>query len=150
MTISFHSEDLDFQLPNEAATTTWLKGVMRKEGWPLGELSYIFCTDAYLYAMNVQHLNHDTYTDVITFQYSEEVVEGDIFISVERTQENAQTYGVTPERELQRVMVHGLLHLMGYKDKSPADQAVMTAKENEHLQTAPNSWILMTLATSPS
>lgn len=139
MTISFHAEEIDFQLPDEAAITTWLKGVMRQEGWHLGELSYIFCTDAYLHAMNVQHLQHNTYTDVITFQYSNEVVEGDIFISVERTQENAVTYGVTPEQELQRVMVHGLLHLMGYQDKSPKDQATMTAKEEEHLQTAPNS-----------
>ncbi|MGH1335709.1 MAG: rRNA maturation RNase YbeY [Aureispira sp.] len=139
MTISFHAEEIDFQLPDEATITTWLKGVMRQEDWHLGELSYIFCTDAYLYEMNVQHLNHDTYTDVITFQYSEEVVEGDVFISVERTRENAASFGVTPERELQRVMVHGLLHLMGYKDKTPEDQATMTSKEEEHLQTAPST-----------
>ncbi|MFK7798600.1 MAG: rRNA maturation RNase YbeY [Aureispira sp.] len=138
MIISFHTEELDFQLKEEQATIDWLKGVIRKEGWHLAALSYIFCTDAYLYEMNVEHLQHDTYTDVITFQYNDEVVEGDIFISVERTQENARTYGVTPKRELQRVMVHGLLHLMGYKDKSPADQTLMTAKENEHLQAAPN------------
>lgn len=138
MIISFHTEELDFQLAQEQATVDWLKGVIRKEGWHLGALSYIFCTDDYLYKMNVEHLQHDTYTDVITFQYSDEVVEGDVFISVERTQENASIYGVSPERELQRVMVHGLLHLMGYKDKSPADQTLMTAKENEHLQTAPN------------
>ena len=139
MTISFHAEEIDFRLPDEAATIAWLKGVMRQENWHLGELSYIFCTDAYLYDMNVQHLNHDTYTDVITFQYNEEVVEGDIFISVERIRENATTFGVTPERELQRVMVHGLLHLMGYKDKSPKEQAVMTAKEEEHLRTVPST-----------
>lgn len=138
MMISFYTEELDFQLDEEQATIDWLKGVIRKEGWHLAALSYIFCTDDYLYKMNVEHLQHDTYTDVITFQYSDEVVEGDVFISVERTQENATIYGASPKRELQRVMVHGLLHLMGYKDKSPTDQTLMTAKENEHLQTAPN------------
>lgn len=137
MTISFHAEEIEVPLPDETALTTWLKGVIKKEGSHLGELSYIFCTDAYLHEMNVQHLQHDTYTDVITFQYSEEVVEGDVFISVERTRENAAIFGVPPLRELQRVMVHGLLHLLGYKDKSPEDQATMTAKEEEHLQTAP-------------
>ncbi len=137
MTISFHAEDVAVQLPDETAAKAWLKGVIKAEGWHLGELSYIFCSDAYLHQMNVEHLDHDTYTDVITFQYSDEVVEGDIFISVERTQENAATYGILPERELQRVMVHGLLHLMGYEDKSPPHKAEMTAKEDEHLQAAP-------------
>jgi rRNA maturation RNase YbeY len=139
MIISFHVEEVDFELADEAAATAWLKNVMRAEGWRLGALAYIFCSDAYLHQINVEHLNHDTYTDVITFQYSEEVVEGDVFISIDRIRENARSFGTTAERELQRVMVHGLLHLMGYKDKSAEDQAQMTAKEEEHLQTAPNN-----------
>ena len=131
--ITFHSEDLPFKLPTPNKIKTWLKTVIKEEGWKLGNLNYIFCSDSYLYQMNVQHLQHDTLTDVITFQYSEEAVEGDIFISVERTSENAKTYKVSDLYELQRVMVHGLLHLMGYGDKSPADKVEMTAMEDKYL-----------------
>lgn len=131
--ITFHSEDIPFKLPAPNKIKTWLKSVIQEEGWKLGSLNYIFCSDNYLYQMNIQHLQHDTLTDVITFQYSEEVVEGDIFISVERTSENAKTYKVSDLYELQRVMVHGLLHLMGYGDKSPEDKAEMTAMEDKYL-----------------
>jgi rRNA maturation RNase YbeY len=133
MELTFHSEEIDFELENASKIDAWLKSVIKKENWILAGVSYIFCSDAYLYQMNVEHLQHDTYTDVITFQYNEEFVEGDIFISVERTNENAQTFGVTSSHELHRVMVHGLLHLMGYKDKEPADKTLMTEKENEYL-----------------
>ncbi|BDS13729.1 rRNA maturation RNase YbeY [Aureispira anguillae] len=134
MQLTFYSEDIDFELAEVEKIKNWLKGVIKNENWTLGGLTYIFCSDAYLHKMNVEHLDHDTYTDVITFQYSEEVVEGDVFISVERTNENATTFGVSAAHELYRVMVHGLLHLMGYKDKSPADKTLMTAKENQYLQ----------------
>lgn len=133
MQLTFHAEDIDFDLAEATIIQTWLKEVIKNEHWRLAEVTYIFCTDHFLHKMNVEHLNHDTYTDVITFQYNEELVEGDIFISVERTRENAVTFGVTAEQELHRVMVHGLLHLMGYKDKTPDDQTMMTAKENQYL-----------------
>lgn len=138
MELTFHSEEINFELENASKIDAWLKSVIKKENWILAGVTYIFCSDAYLYQMNVEHLQHDTYTDVITFQYNEEFVEGDIFISVERTNENAQTFGVSSSHELHRVMVHGLLHLMGYKDKEPADKSLMTAKENEYLMLLEN------------
>lgn len=134
MELTFHSEEIDFELNNAPKIEQWLKKVIKNEHWILAEVTYIFCSDAYLYQMNVEHLQHDTYTDVITFQYNEELVEGDIFISVERTNENARTFGVASDHELHRVMVHGLLHLMGYKDKEPSDKKLMTEKENEYLE----------------
>lgn len=133
MELTFHSEEIDFELESTSKIDAWLKSVIKNENWILAGVTYIFCSDAYLYQMNVEHLQHDTYTDVITFQYNEEFVEGDIFISVERTNENAKNFGVTSSHELHRVMVHGLLHLMGYKDKEPADKKLMTEKENEYL-----------------
>ncbi|WMX15954.1 rRNA maturation RNase YbeY [Aureispira sp. CCB-E] len=134
MELTFHSEGIDFELEDSTIIQTWLKQVIKNENWILANVAYIFCSDAYLYKMNVEHLQHDTYTDVITFQYNEDFVEGDVFISVERTAENAGIFGVTPNRELHRVMVHGLLHLMGYKDKEPKDKALMTEKENQYLE----------------
>lgn len=134
MQLTFHAEEIDFELSEMAKIKTWLKEVIKSENWTLASVSYIFCSDEYLYKMNVEHLNHDTYTDVITFQYNDDLVEGDIFISVDRTTENATTFNVSPEKELYRVMVHGLLHLMGYKDKSPEDKTMMTAKENQYLE----------------
>jgi len=134
MELTFHSEEINFELENASKVEAWLKKVIKSENWILASVSYIFCSDAYLYKMNVEHLQHDTYTDVITFQYNEEFVEGDIFISVERTNDNAKSFGVTSSQELHRVMVHGLLHLMGYKDKAPADKKLMTEKENEYLE----------------
>lgn len=134
MQLTFHAEEIDFELEEASKIDRWLKSVIKNENWILAAVTYIFCSDAYLYQMNVEHLQHDTYTDVITFQYNEEFVEGDIFISVERTNENAQTFGVSSSHELHRVMVHGLLHLMGYKDKEPADKKLMTEKENEYLE----------------
>ncbi|CAA6817911.1 MAG: Metal-dependent hydrolase YbeY, involved in rRNA and/or ribosome maturation and assembly [uncultured Aureispira sp.] len=134
MQLTFHAEEIDFELEEASKIDRWLKSVIKNENWILAAVTYIFCSDAYLYQMNVEHLQHDTYTDVITFQYNEEFVEGDIFISIERTNENAQTFGVSSSHELHRVMVHGLLHLMGYKDKEPADKKLMTEKENEYLE----------------
>lgn len=131
--IAFHSEGLSYVIENPTEIKQWLYEVILNEGSSLDDLNYIFCSDEYLHVMNVEHLNHDTYTDVITFQYMDDTVAGDVFISVERTNENAATYGVSPEHELHRVMVHGLLHLLGYKDKSPKDKTLMTEKENQYL-----------------
>ena len=134
MSISFFAEDVAMPLPDQhSPTLQWLQAVAQAEGQSIEALSYIFCSDEYLYQMNVEHLQHDTYTDVITFQYNEEAVEGDVFISVERTADNAQTYGVPAQQELYRVMVHGLLHLLGYGDKTPETQALMTQKEDHYL-----------------
>jgi len=131
--IAFHSEGLSYVVEHPVEIKQWLHQVILNEGSTLDDLNYIFCSDEYLHAMNVEHLNHDTYTDVITFQYMDDVVAGDIFISVERTNENAATYGVSADHELHRVMVHGLLHLLGYKDKNPEDKTLMTQKEDEYL-----------------
>jgi rRNA maturation RNase YbeY len=134
MAISFHSEQITFSLPDEKAVANWLQDVCVSEGKSLSEVSYIFCSDEYLLEMNRQYLNHDYYTDVITFDYCEaNDVAGDVFISVDRVSENAETVGVSEVDELHRVMVHGLLHLLGYHDKEAADKEQMTAKEDFYL-----------------
>lgn len=133
--IEYNTEDLDFTLTDAPRITSWIMAVIEAEGKNLQHISYIFCGDEYLLDLNQQYLDHDTLTDIITFQYGKlPEVEGDIFISIERVQENAQTFGVTFEEELRRVMIHGVLHLCGYTDKKPEDKARMTEKENEALQ----------------
>ena len=135
--VFFHSENIDFELSDELKITNWLQEVAKREGNNIDSLSFIFCDDAYLHEMNVSYLNHDTLTDVITFQYSESdsaTIEGDIFISIDRIKENAATYKVAIEQELNRVIVHGTLHLLGYGDKSPKEKQLMTNKENEYLE----------------
>ena len=129
--INYFTEDIVFDLPPPNATTQWLQAVIQQEGQTLGHLNFIFCTDNYLHAKNVQYLQHDTWTDVITFDHAEapNLVEGDIYISIDRVRDNAQTYHQSFLQELYTVMVHGVLHLLGYKDKTPADQARMRQKE---------------------
>ena len=134
--IAFHSEGLDFELPHAAEIRSWIQDTASTEGKFISTLNFIFCSDEYLHTINIEYLKHDTYTDVITFHYAEpdaKYIEGDIFISVERTAENAESYGVSPEKELQRVIIHGVLHLLGYEDKSAAAKAIMTNKEDEYL-----------------
>lgn len=131
--INFFTEDIELQLPNEAVTCAWIKQSIQKEQQQLGTLNFILCSDAYLHKINVEYLNHDTFTDVITFPYREDIIEGDIFISVDRIRENAKTFGVKFEQELHRIMIHGVLHLMGYGDKNPTDKKRMTDKENIYL-----------------
>ena len=109
--------------------------MIEREGCNLTQVCYIFCSDEYLYNLNQEYLNHDTYTDIITFPYSEPpLVEGDIFISIDRVKENASQFGAPFEQELHRVMIHGVLHLCGYSDKSPDEEALMRKKEDEALQ----------------
>ena len=104
------------------------------ENRTLGDVNYILCSDAYLLDINRQYLNHDYYTDVISFDYCEDnVISGDIFISVDTVADNAKEYGVTFEKELARVMIHGVLHFIGYNDKSDEEVPVMRAKENQYL-----------------
>lgn len=134
MAVSFHSEQINFSLSDENAVAHWLQDVCVSEGKKLSELSYIFCPDDYLLEMNRKYLNHDYYTDVITFDYCEaDDVSGDVFISVDRVNDNAQNEGVSEQDELHRVMVHGLLHLLGYHDKETSDKEQMTAKEDFYL-----------------
>ncbi len=137
MLVSFHFEDVTFDLPDQEALTDWLLDVVAQEGKDFYEVNYIFCSDEHLLGINVAYLDHDYYTDVITFPLSEESIHGDIFISSERVEDNARTEGVPFLYELCRVMLHGILHLAGYGDKSPEEVVVMRQKEDEYLQHLP-------------
>ena len=131
--IYYHSE-CDFQLKDDESITIWLKYAISKENKELGEINYIFCDDQYLLKKNQKYLQHNTFTDIITFDYTEENrLSADIFISIERVKENAITFAVLFETELKRVIIHGVLHLMGYKDKSKEDAETMRSKENFYL-----------------
>ena len=125
-----------FKFPfKKNAVKQWVKLLLEKEGKQAGDINYIFCDDTYLHNINVTYLQHDTLTDIITFDYNEgEVVHSDIYISVERVRENAGIFGVNFEDELLRVLAHGLLHLCGYKDKTEADSAMMRTKEEEAMK----------------
>jgi probable rRNA maturation factor len=133
--ITFQCADLDRKVKKKKDLVLWLEKIARREGYSIEELNYIFCSDEYLYRMNVQYLNHSTYTDIITFDNGEggKKLEGDIFISLDRVAENAATYSVSFDQELLRVLSHGLLHLCGYKDKTSTDASQMRKKENEAL-----------------
>ncbi len=132
--IDFYNE-IDFEIENREEIIDWIKRVVGSEGFDVGELVYIFCDDVYLLEINQKYLNHDTYTDIITFDYSEgEVIGGDVFISVDRVRENSKVFGVSFYNELLRVLAHGALHLMGYKDKLDDDAAIMRRKEDEKIK----------------
>lgn len=131
--ILFHFEDVTFDIPAESALKNWLCSVAEKEEKPFYEVNYIFCSDEYLRKINVEYLDHDYYTDIITFPYDDSAVHGDIFISSERVTENAATNGVSFYQELYRVMVHGVLHMIGYGDKTTAEEETMRQKENHYL-----------------
>ena len=122
------------KLSNSNQISVWLNNVIKEEGKQTGKLVYVFCKDNYLLEKNIQFLNHNTLTDVITFDYCEgQIINGDILISTERVNENSKTYKVNYLTELHRVMVHGLLHLLGYKDKNEKDTKTMREKENYYL-----------------
>ena len=132
--IAFHSEGISFVLPQQEHIRTWIANIIKIENCVLQQLNFVFCDDQYLHKINLEYLNHDTYTDIITFPYGEgKIIESDIFISVERTADNAKTYGVEPLQELHRVIIHGVLHLVGYGDKSPEEKERMRQKEDEAL-----------------
>lgn len=132
--ISFNYET-DFELHNEADFTKWLSTVILSENKKEGEINYIFCDDDYLLEINQQYLNHDTLTDIISFDYSVgNEINGDIFVSVERVKENASDFNVTFHEEIQRVLVHGILHYCGYKDKTESEELVMRTKEEEKMK----------------
>jgi probable rRNA maturation factor len=132
--ISFNYE-IDFQLDSETLYSDWISAVISSEQKKEGEINYIFCDDDYLLEINQQYLNHDTLTDIISFDYSiGNELHGDIFISVERVRENADDFKVSFEDELRRVLAHGVLHYCGYKDKTEADELIMRQKEEEKMQ----------------
>ena len=131
--ISFNYE-LDFTLENEQAFQDWLSEVITSENKTEGEINFIFCDDEYLLEINQQYLDHDTLTDIISFDYSiGNDLHGDIFISIERVRENALDFNVSFTEELKRVMVHGVLHYCGYKDKTENDEKLMRQKEEEKM-----------------
>lgn len=132
--IQFNYEN-EFKLENESKTAEWIQTCIEKEGFELGELNYIFCDDAYLHKINVEFLQHDTLTDIISFDYTMgSLVGGDIFISTERVADNANDFNTTFTNELHRVIIHGVLHYMKYKDKTDEEKEVMRSKENACLE----------------
>ena len=131
--ISFNYET-DFELGNEEAFENWISRVISSEEKKEGEINFIFCDDEYLHKLNVEYLEHDTLTDVISFDYSVgNELHGDVYISTERVADNAMDFKVTFEEEIKRVIIHGILHYCGYKDKSPEDEALMRSKEEEKI-----------------
>lgn len=129
--IEFFSET-DFQPQDDAAISSWIIKIIEEEEFTLGEINFVFCDDAALHKINLEYLQHDTLTDIISFDYSVgQQLNGEIYISIERVKENAKQFKVTFENELLRVLIHGILHFMGYKDKSPAEQQLMRQKEDE-------------------
>lgn len=132
--ISFNYET-EFELENEAHYEDWISRIIQSEGFDEGEINYIFCDDEYLHKINVEYLDHDTLTDIISFDYTVgNLIQGDVFISIERVQNNASDFNVSFEEELKRVLSHGVLHYCGYKDKSPKDEVLMRLKEDEKIQ----------------
>ena len=132
--ITFNYET-DFELKNESDYEAWIESIIESEDFTEGEINYIFCDDEYLHKINVEYLDHDTLTDIISFDYTiGNLVSGDIFISIERVKDNAKDFEVSFEKELLRVMAHGILHYCGYKDKSEEDSNLMRQKENEKME----------------
>lgn len=133
--IEFFTEDHSFQIPKPRKTRQWIRNVIAKERKTLIHVNYIFCSDAYLLSLNQEYLRHKTLTDIITFGHSDRAreIEGDIFISIDRVAENARKLGTSFEDELHRVIVHGVLHLAGYRDKSRAEKLQMRKKEDAYL-----------------
>ena len=133
--IEFFSEDVEFELENPDQVAEWINNVIEQHDQELVSLTYVFCSDDYLHEMNVSYLDHDTLTDIITFDNADEegIVEGDIFISIDRVKDNSKDLGTTFENELHRVIIHGVLHLLGFKDKTEEQQALMRKQEDSSL-----------------
>ena len=132
MSIRFSSQSIDFELPEAEKVKKWVTEVIRRREKWVGNISYLFCDDEYLLGVNQQFLNHDTYTDIITFDYVvADFISGDIMISIDRVGENAEKFGVPFEKELHRVVIHGVLHLLGQGDKSESEAAEMRRQEED-------------------
>ncbi|MAP81622.1 MAG: rRNA maturation RNase YbeY [Aequorivita sp.] len=131
--IEFNSEN-DFSLSNASTIKKWIEQTILNEGYELGEIHFIFCNDEYLHKLNVEFLNHDTLTDIISFDYRMgKEINGEIFISTDRVKDNANDFNVSFSNELHRVIIHGILHFCGYKDKSEEEANLMRKKEDEAL-----------------
>ncbi len=134
MAVFFSNADIDFELKSADLIKKWIFVVVKSYGKQVGRINYLFCSDEYVYEANVRYLNHDTYTDIITFDYVEgNLISGDIMISVDRVEENAKILDTSFESEMHLVIIHGVLHLLGFKDKSDVDAAIMRKKEEESL-----------------
>lgn len=133
--INFFNEDIDFKFKGRNNFKAWLKKVAEREGFRITDLNYIFCSDQHLHKINLEYLNHDTYTDIITFDNSEDesTIEGDIFVSIERITDNSKILNTPFDEEMKRVVVHGLLHLCGFDDHSVKDKAEMRRLESEYI-----------------
>ena len=135
--VRYYNDDCTYRLPEKRRTAAWLKRVAQDEGYTLGDVTYIFCSSEVHRKMNIDFIGHDYFTDIITFDYSDRkgtrVVSGDIFIDVETVADNARIYGATAREEMLRVVVHGVLHLCGQKDKSPRAEKQMHRKEDKYL-----------------
>ena len=139
--INFFSENITYKLKDKRKIQKWIKLVIEGEKKKAGDINYIFCDDAFLVEMNIKYLNHDTLTDIITFNYNEESensINGDIYISIDRVKENSVEYNVPFNTELDRVIIHGVLHLLGFKDKTKADKKTMREKEDNSLSLLHN------------
>lgn len=140
MSIQYFSEDVPVPKLKRRVTSQWIKQVIASEGKRVGDVSFIFCSDSYLLDVNKKYLEHDYFTDIITFDYVEGlVISGDIFISIDRVNENSVEFKTTVTDELNRILIHGILHLLGYKDKQKKDKLLMTEKEDFYLNVLSNS-----------
>ena len=137
--IQFFSEEVVFELENENSIREWIIDVIDQEALKAGVINVIFCNDSYLLDLNQRFLERDTLTDVIAFDYREEgdEVSGDVFISIERVRDNASSIGHTFDSEVRRVVIHGILHLCGYRDSNPTEKSEMTSKEDNYLSLLP-------------
>ena len=135
MAILFFTEGIQFALPHPRSTTSWIRNSIKKEKRKLSRLSFIFCSDEYLLKLNIQYLRHKTLTDILTFDYSEDrkAINGEVYISIDRVKENAIKYKTNIDEELHRVIIHGVLHLIGYSDKARQDKSKMQEKEEAYL-----------------
>jgi probable rRNA maturation factor len=137
--IQFFTEDISFTVKNKNLLREWITGSIQFEGFKTGDLNIILCSDEYLHGLNIKYLGHDTLTDIITFDNSSEnTVSGDLFISIERIRENAGIFSKTIADELHRVIIHGVLHLIKYGDKTEAEKVIMTERENAYLSRRPD------------
>lgn len=137
--IFFDNHNQKLQLPEYESVRSWILLTAKLEGYLVGELGFVFCTDDYLNTINVEFLEHDSYTDIITFDYStEELIAGEIYISTDRVIENAKLYQQNKNKEIHRIIIHGVLHLLGYKDKSQEEKGQMTSKEDYYLSLLPD------------
>lgn len=143
MPVNFHYIDIPQLKWKVTPVKKWIQSIAKNEAFHVVDLSYVFCTDDYLLNINIEHLDHHTLTDIITFDLSDHPdnpeIEGEIYISIDRVKENADNFKVSFESELSRVLAHGILHLCGYKDKSPVEEQLMREKENFYLSTSPLS-----------